>query len=117
MRWFPKLSGIYGTISYLGRLRRREVGLRLALGAMPGEIAALFLKQGIKVAAAGCLAGLALGTAASRLLAGMLYGVSNLDPVTYSAVVALIFAVAMVASLVPAIRAAKVDPTKVLREE
>jgi len=109
--------GIYGTISYLGRLRRREVGLRLALGAMPSEIIALFLKQGMKVTAVGCLAGLGVGIATSRLLSGMLYGVSNLDAVTYASVIALIATVAATASLIPAIRASKVDPTEVLREE
>jgi len=109
--------GIYGTLSYLGRLRRREVGVRLALGAERSQIVARFLVQGLRVAAVGCLAGLALGIGLSRFLAGMLYGVTALDPATYAGVVCLILLVATLASLVPAVRAARVDPVQVLREE
>jgi putative ABC transport system permease protein len=109
--------GIYGTISYLGRLRRREVGLRLALGALPAQIAGRFLLQGLRVTAAGCGVGVIVALSLSHLLTKMLYGVSNLDAVTYFAVVALILTVAGMASLLPAVRAARVDPTCVLREE
>ena len=109
--------GIYGTISYLGRMRRREVGLRLALGAMPAQIVSRFLLQAMRITAFGCFAGLAIGFAASHLITGMLYGISNLDIVTYASVVALVFTVAATASLIPAIQAAKVGPTEVLREE
>jgi predicted permease len=109
--------GLYGTISYLVRVRQREIGLRLALGALPRQIAARFVLQGLRVAAIGCAAGLLLGVGLGRWLMGMLYGVSPLDPVTYSGVLLLILAVAALASLVPAIRAARVEPTEVLREE
>jgi putative ABC transport system permease protein len=109
--------GLYGTLSYLGRLRQREVGVRLALGAMRGHIAVQFLAQGLRVVGLGCAAGLALAVAMSRLLRGMLYGVSNLDPATYAGVVAVILAVAALASLAPALRAAWVEPVRVLREE
>jgi putative ABC transport system permease protein len=109
--------GIYGTIGYLARMRRREVGLRLAMGAMPAQIVGRFLLQAMRVTTFGCLAGVAFGLAISRLLTGMLYGVSNLDAVTYASVVALVVTVAATASLIPAIRAAKVDPTEVLREQ
>jgi ABC-type lipoprotein release transport system permease subunit len=109
--------GLYGTISYLVRVRQREVGLRLALGALPRQIAARFLLQGLRVTAIGCAAGLLLGVGLGRWLMGMLYGVSPLDPVTYAGVLLLILLVAAVASLVPAMRAARVEPTQVLREE
>ncbi|HEX5236316.1 MAG TPA: ABC transporter permease [Silvibacterium sp.] len=109
--------GLYGTISYLVRVRQREVGLRLALGALPRQIATRFLLQGLRVAGIGCAAGLLLDVGLGRGLTGMLYGVSPLDAVTYSAVVLLILAVAALASLVPAMRAARVQPTQVLREE
>jgi predicted permease len=109
--------GIYGTLSYLGRLRQREVGVRLALGALRSQIAARFLFQGMRVAAAGCAAGLALGVGLSHFLAGMLYGVSTLDPATYAGVVCLILLVAGVASLVPAVRVARIDPMRILRED
>ena len=109
--------GLYGTISYLVRVRQREVGLRLALGALPRQVAAQFLRQGMRVAAIGCAAGLLLGAGLGRWLMGMLYGVSPLDPATYLGVLLLILVVAALASLVPAMRAARVDPTRVLREE
>jgi putative ABC transport system permease protein len=109
--------GLYGTLSYLGRLRQREVGVRLALGAPRQRILAGFLFQGLRVAALGCAAGLALGVMLSRFLRGMLYGVTNLDPVTYGGVVVLLLLVAALASLAPALRAAFLEPVKVLREE
>jgi putative ABC transport system permease protein len=109
--------GLYGTLSYLGRLRQREVGVRLALGAMRGQIVGRFLLQGMRVAALGCAAGVAAAIAMSRFLRGMLYGVSVVDPATYAGVVGVILVVAVLASLAPALRAAWVEPVKVLREE
>ena len=109
--------GLYGTLSYLGRLRQREVGVRLALGVPRNQIILRFLFHGLGVTATGCLAGLALGMGLSRFLAGMLYGVTALDPATYSGVVCLILLVAGLASLVPAVRAARIEPVTVLREE
>ncbi len=108
--------GLYGTLSYLGRMRQREVGVRLALGAARSRIVSHFLLQGLRVTLIGCIAGLALSLASSRLLAGMLYGVSPLDPITYIAVLILIVAVATAASLFPAWRAARVEPVQVLRQ-
>jgi putative ABC transport system permease protein len=109
--------GLYGTLSYLGRMRQREVGVRLALGAARSRIVTHFLLQGLRVTLIGCLAGLALSLASGRLLAGMLYGVSPVDPITYIAVLVLILAVATAASLFPAWRAARVDPVQILRQE
>jgi putative ABC transport system permease protein len=109
--------GLYGTLSYSLTLRRREVGLRLALGAARGEILKRVLLEGAGVAALGCIAGCILALAFARTLAGMLYGVTPYDPVTLATVVALVLVVAFVASLIPAIRAAHVEPMQVLREE
>lgn len=109
--------GLYGTIGYLVRVRQREIGLRLAVGALPRQVAARFLLQGLRVAAIGCGVGLLLGAGLGRWLAGMLYGVSALDPATYCGVLLLVLGVAAIAALVPALRAARVEPTKVLREE
>ena len=109
--------GLYGTLNYLGRMRQREVGVRLALGAARSRILTQFLFQGLRVTLIGCVAGLALSLASSRLVAGMLYGVSPLDPITYIAVLVLILAVATAASLFPAWRAARVDPVQILRQE
>jgi putative ABC transport system permease protein len=109
--------GLYGTLSYLARLRQREVGVRLALGALRGQIAGGFLSQGMRVALAGCIAGIILGFALTRFLKGMLYGVTALDPLTYAGVIGLVLAVAVLASLLPALRAARLDPVRALREE
>jgi putative ABC transport system permease protein len=109
--------GLYGTLSYLVRLRQREVGVRLALGAMRGQIVARFLLQGLRVVAMGCAAGLVAAAGMSRLLRSMLFGISPLDPVTYAGVAGIILAVAAIACCVPAVRAALAEPVKVLREE
>jgi predicted permease len=108
--------GLYGTLSYAANLRRREVGLRLALGAMRRQIVRQFLMRGLAVGAAGIVAGLALAAAFTRLLAGMLYGLSPWDGITLAGVIATVLAVSLVASLVPAVRAAALDPMQVLRE-
>jgi putative ABC transport system permease protein len=109
--------GLYGTLSYLARLRQREVGVRLALGALRSQIVGRFLWQGLRAAAAGSAAGLALAAGLSHFVATMLYGVSAVDPATYASVVVLILLVAAFASLAPAVRAARVEPVTVLREE
>ncbi len=109
--------GLYGTLSYLVSMRQREVGLRLALGAMRTQIVRQFLAQGLRVSVAGCIAGIALAAAFTRLLAGMLYGVSAWDAPTLAGVVMLVMAVSVVASLLPAIRAARLEPMQVLRDE
>jgi putative ABC transport system permease protein len=108
--------GLYGTLSYTVNVRRREVGLRLALGALQGQIVKQFLLQGLGVSFLGCLAGGCLAAAFTRVLSGMLYGVSPTDSVTLSSVVLIVLVVAAVASLVPAIRAARVEPMNVLRD-
>jgi predicted permease len=109
--------GLFGTLSYSVILRRREVGLRLALGALRGQIVKHFLLQGLAVTFLGCVAGWGLASATGRVLSGMLYGVSASDAVTLSTVVLLMLLVAASAALVPALRAAHVDPMQVLREE
>ena len=109
--------GVYGTLNYVVSLRRREVGLRVALGAQQRQIVAGFLANALRVVAVACVAGVVLSLALSQLLAGMLYGVSRVDPLSLGAVIALVATVATVAALVPALRAARVDPMNVLREE
>jgi putative ABC transport system permease protein len=109
--------GLYGTLSYVVSLRRREVGLRLALGAGRGEVIRQFLVQGLRVVGFACVCGLALSFAFTQALSGMLYGVSRFDPVTLAGVIALVLAVAALAALIPAARAGFADPMGVLREE
>ena len=109
--------GLYGTISYSVTVRKREVGLRLALGAVRTQIVRQILSQGLLVAGLGCIAGLLLASAMTRLLSGMLYGVSATDPAALGGVVAMVLVVTAAASLIPAIRAARLEPMRVLREE
>jgi putative ABC transport system permease protein len=109
--------GVYGTLSYVVSLRRREVGLRLALGAARSGIVRQFVAQGLLVSAVACACGLVLSIAFAGLLSGMLYGVTRFDPTTLSSVVFVVLTVATVASIVPAARAAFMQPLRALREE
>jgi predicted permease len=108
--------GLYGTLSYVVSLRRREVGLRLALGAVGRTIVGQFLAQALRVAVVAGVTGLALSFVFTRLLRGMLFGVSSADPFVLSTVMVIVLVVATIAALVPATRAAHVDPMQVLRE-
>jgi putative ABC transport system permease protein len=109
--------GLYGTLSYVVSLRRREIGLRVALGALSSNIVSQFLLKALRVVGIACAAGLVLSFAFTRVLSGMLYGVSPSDPITLSAVIVIVTAVAALAALFPALRASRVDPMQVLREE
>lgn len=109
--------GLYGTLSYFVTVRRREVGLRLALGALRGQIVRRFLVKELAISSIGCLSGLCLVLAFGRALSGMLYGVSITDAETLFSVVFLVIAVAALSSLLPAFRAARVEPVEVLRDE
>jgi putative ABC transport system permease protein len=109
--------GIYGTLSYVVSLRRREVGLRVALGAQQRNIVAQFLVKALRVVAVACVIGIAAAVASARFISGMLFEVSPGDPVTLGGVVALVVAVAALAALLPAWRASRVEPMRVLREE
>jgi putative ABC transport system permease protein len=108
--------GLYGTLSYAVGLRRREVGLRMALGALRADIVRQFLGQGLRVVGLACAGGVGLALALRRVVAGLLYGVSATDAPTLLGVVAMVAVVAALASLVPAVRAARLDPMRVLRE-
>ena len=109
--------GLYGTLSYLVHVRQREVALRLALGAVRAQVLRQVFAQGLRVSLLGCGAGLLLSAALSRVLLGVLFGVSASDPTTLAAVVAVVAVVSSAASLLPAIRASRLDPMRALREE
>jgi len=109
--------GLYGTLSYLVSIRQREVALRLALGALRAQVIRQFLTQGLRVSVLGCIAGLALAAAFGRVLSGMLYGVNIVDAVTIGGVVTVVLTVSALASLLPALRASRLDPMQALREE
>jgi predicted permease len=109
--------GLYGTIARAVAARRRETGIRLALGARAGDISGLFVREGLRVTALGLLAGSLLSLALTRLLQGFLFGVSATDAATFAAVALLQLGAAAAASWLPAHRAARRDPIEALRCE
>lgn len=109
--------GLYGVISYSTAQRTREIGIRLALGALRRDVFALILRQGFRLIALGALAGLAAAAALARLTESLLYGVSTWDASVYALVVTVLIAVAGLACWLPARRAAQVDPLIALRAE
>lgn len=109
--------GVYGVMTQLVEQRRREIGIRIALGAMSSAVLGLIVRRGLLLVGVGVAAGLAGAMAAARMLRGLLYGVSSYDPLTFAAVVVILSAVAMAASYFPARRAAGIDPSVTLRSE
>ncbi len=109
--------GIYGVLSYLVNQRTREIGIRMAVGAGPGEVVRLILGRGLGLAMAGVAIGLVAAFAASRVMATLLYEVEPRDPATFITVPAVLTVVAVVASLLPALRATRVNPIVALRSE
>jgi putative ABC transport system permease protein len=109
--------GIFGVLSYAVSQRTREIGIRMALGAQGRSVVGLVVRQAMALVAAGVGAGLALGLSLSQIMAKMLFGVTPTDPVTFAGVAAVLAAVALFASYLPAWRATRVDPIAALRSE
>lgn len=109
--------GVFGVVSYAVTQRQKELGVRIALGARASEIVGLVVGQGMKPVLFGAGLGLLGALAASRLVASLIYGVSMNDPLTYAMVGGLLAAIAVLACLVPALRATRIDPIRVLRDE
>ena len=109
--------GIYGAMSYIVSQRTAEIGVRLALGAEPGSVAWMVVRQGGIVAFAGIIVGLATAFAGSRLIASLLYGVGPRDPGVFAGTTLLLFVVVLLACWLPARRAARLSPLEALRTE
>jgi ABC-type antimicrobial peptide transport system permease subunit len=109
--------GLYGVLSYVVGQRKQEIGVRMALGARAGQVQGMVVASGAKLAAIGLVVGLAGAGALTRLLQGLLFGTEPLDPLTFSAMSAVLLLVGLAASWLPARRAAAVDPVESMRAE
>jgi ABC-type antimicrobial peptide transport system permease subunit len=109
--------GLYGTIAYVVSQRRREIAIRLALGAQQRAVTRTFVRYGLGLAAVGVVLGLGAAAAVTRFMGALLYGVGALDPLTYAGVALALAAAAVMASWLPARRAAAVDPAEALAAE
>jgi predicted permease len=113
--FFLGIVGIYGVISYIATQRTREIGIRIALGAARGDVSRLFLRHGLVLAAIGIVLGVTAAAFVTRVMSALLFGVSAVDAMTYTAVALALGTTALLASYVPAVRAARVDPSEALR--
>lgn len=109
--------GIYGVISYSVGQRTREIGVRMALGAQPGDVVRLIVRQGARLALVGAIIGLGFAFGFARMMSGLLYGVSSSDPLTFAIVALVLVAAALMASYLPARSATRIPPTAALRHE
>ena len=114
---FLAAVGVSGVLAYLVTRRRREIGVRMALGASRAQVLVLVLRRGLSTAAAGIGAGLLAAAFLTPLMTDLLYGVAPRDPVTYAVVASLLLVIAVASSAIPAARAAATDPLKALRSE
>jgi ABC-type antimicrobial peptide transport system permease subunit len=111
------ILGIYGVISYTVSQRMREIGIRMALGAQKGELRWMFVRSALALTGIGVAIGLCAAAALMQSMKSLLFGVSPLDPLTYISIPLVLVAAAMLASYLPARRAASVDPVEALRAE
>jgi ABC-type antimicrobial peptide transport system permease subunit len=109
--------GVFGVLAFSVTQRTREFGIRMALGARVADVLGMVLSRGLKIAGGGVAVGLLGAGALARSMAALLYGVRPLDPVAFLTAAAVLGIVALTAALVPALRAARVDPAIALREE
>jgi putative ABC transport system permease protein len=109
--------GVYGVVSYSASQRTREIGIRMALGAQPGQVLLMVCRQGMVIICAGLLVGLAAALAIGRVVGSFLFGIGGSDPITYATVTAILLLIGGTACYIPARRAATVDPMIALRHE
>jgi putative ABC transport system permease protein len=117
MAFVLAVVGVYGTVAYAVVRRTREVGVRVALGATPGQVMALFAREGGRVIVLGAAAGVLGALASTRLLQSLLYGVSATDLATFVAVPLAVGAIGMIATCIPAARALRISPIAALRDD
>jgi ABC-type antimicrobial peptide transport system permease subunit len=109
--------GLYGVLSYVVAERTREIGVRMALGATASAVRRMVVSQGTRVVLIGVVIGVAVAFASTRLLGTLLYGVKPVDPIVFAAMSAMMIAIGMLASYVPARRASSVNPIESLRSD
>lgn len=109
--------GVYGVLSFLVRSRTREIGVRVALGAQRWDVLGMVVREGMRLAGTGVVVGVLMAVAATRLIAGLLFNVSPIDGMTFAGMSVLFIAVALLASYLPARRAAATDPLTALRSD
>jgi len=114
---FLAVIGIYGVMSYSVARRTHEIGIRVAIGASRGRVLLLVLRQALKLTLAGVAIGIGAAIGVTRLIANWLYGVKPVDPLTFTIVSLVLIGVGLLASYIPARRAARVDPVVALRYE
>jgi putative ABC transport system permease protein len=112
---FLAAVGIYGVLAFSVNRRTREIGVRMALGAARGRVLRMVLQDGMRAVIPGIGVGIAGALMLTRLMAGLLYGIAPTDPLTFAAVISVLVVVTLVASLVPARRATRVDPMEAIR--
>ena len=109
--------GLYGLMSHAVLRRTGEIGLRMALGALPGHVLRMILRESLVLVGLGILTGIAAAFSAGRIVASMLFDLSTTDPLTYGAVAIVLTVIAMLASAAPARRASRIDPLAALKTE
>ncbi len=111
------MVGIYGIIAYIAAQRTREIGIRMALGAQTRDVSRLFVRQGLRLTVIGIVLGVVTSLALTRLMSSLLFGVKATDPLTYAAVSAMLAAIALIATYLPARRASRIEPMVALRTD
>jgi ABC-type antimicrobial peptide transport system permease subunit len=109
--------GTYGVVSFVVSQRTKEIGVRMSLGALSGQVRRMVLRDGLRTALPGLAIGMAAAFGVTRFMASLLFGVSPLDPVSFTVAPILLLAVALIASFLPAARASRVNPIEALRQD